>query len=41
LTQDRIFKTAKNWGFGEKIKELFLLFSVEALEVGSKGKIEA
>ena len=41
LTEDKMFESAKNWGFGEEMKELFLLFSDEALEVGRKGKIDA
>jgi len=41
LTEERMYEIAKNWGFGEEIRELLLLLSEEALEVGNKGKIDA
>lgn len=40
-SEDMMYEIARTWGFSEEIKELFLLRSEEALEVGSKGKIDA
>ena len=41
LSEDRMYEVAKNWGFGEEIKGLFLLLSEEVSEFGNKGKIDA
>ena len=40
LTEDKMYEIAKNWGFGEEIKELLLFLSGQALEVGSEGKVD-